>query len=387
MIFVWLFCLLSCKRKEIFNLSNRSDNYKERKNDVDRKKEWKKILLRAVKIAVGSSAAIYIAERMGLEYAASAGGIALLTLVTTKWETVKLSVYRLLSFFFTVLLAELTIGQMKSEWIAYGIFMFVVMTVCHALGWQDTMSVNSVIGTHFLMTKDFGYYFVINEFLLVVIGIAIAFILNLFYDYKNQKNGLINSMRDTENRLQKILGSLAAYLAGKDIQVNVWEEIRLLECDLDMFIRDACEYQDNTFHSYPGYYIDYFEMRMKQVGILHNLHYEIKKIREIPRQAMIIAEYILYLTPFVVEVNFPDEQISRLERIFSEMKKEPLPVTREEFEGRAVLYHILMDLEEFLIFKKQFVEGLDDKQMERYWNQKKEEWCRSESRLKKWIRK
>lgn len=84
MIFVWLFCLLSCKRKEIFNLSNRSDNYKERKDDVDRKKEWKKILLRAVKIAVGSSAAIYIAERMGLEYAASAGGIALLTLVTTK---------------------------------------------------------------------------------------------------------------------------------------------------------------------------------------------------------------------------------------------------------------------------------------------------------------
>lgn len=37
------------------------------------------------------------------------------------------------------------------------------------------------------------------------------------------------------------------------------------------------------------------------------------------------------------------------------MKKEPLPVTREEFESRALLYHILMDLEEFLIEKKRFV--------------------------------
>lgn len=354
---------------------------------MDRKKEWKKILLRSVKIAVGSSAAIYIAERMGLEYAASAGSIALLTLVTTKWETVKLSVYRLISFFFTALLAGLTIGQLKSEWIAYGIFMFLVMTICHALGWQATISVNSVIGTHFLMTKDFGYNFVINELLLVVIGISIALVLNLFYDYKNQKNGLINSMRDTENRLQMILGRLAAYLAGKEMQVDVWEKIRLLERDLDVFIRDACEYQDNTFQSHPGYYIDYFEMRLKQLGILHNLHYEIKKIREMPRQAMIIAEYMLYLAPYVVEVNFPDKQIGRLEEIFAEMQEEPLPVTREEFEGRAVLYHILMDLEEFLIFKKRFVEGMDAKQMERYWNHKKENLRKSESRLEKWIKK
>ena len=133
---------------------------------MDRKKEWKKILLQSVKIAVGSSAAIYIAEQIGLENATSAGSIALLTLVTTKWETVKLSVYRLLSFFFTALLAGLTIGLLESEWIAYGIFMFMVMTMCHALGWQATISVNAVIGTHFLVSKDFGNDFIINELLI-----------------------------------------------------------------------------------------------------------------------------------------------------------------------------------------------------------------------------
>ena len=98
--------------------------YKEREDDVDRKKEWKKILLRAVKTAVGSSAAICIAERMGLEYAASAGGIALLTLVTTKWETVWLSLYRLATFFIAVILAGLTIRTFESQWIAYGVYIF-----------------------------------------------------------------------------------------------------------------------------------------------------------------------------------------------------------------------------------------------------------------------
>ena len=38
------------------------------------------------------------------------------------------------------------------------------------------------------------------------------------------------------------------------------------------------------------------------------------------------------------------------------MREEPLPVTREEFEARAVLFYILKQLEEFLLLKNQFVQ-------------------------------
>ena len=73
-----------------------------------------------------------------------------------------------------------------------------------------------------------------------------------------------------------------------------------------------------------------------------------------------------------ISVNSPDEQIARLEEIFADMKKESLPESREEFEARAVLYHILMDIEEFLLFKKRFAESLDEKKLERYWKKDKE---------------
>ncbi|MBM6854064.1 hypothetical protein H6B11_07815 [Mediterraneibacter glycyrrhizinilyticus] len=134
---------------------------------------------------------------------------------------------------------------------------------------------------------------------------------------------------------------------------------------------DAYEYQDNTFQSHPGYYIDYFEMRMKQLSILHNLHYEVKRLRMIPAQAQIVADYIRYVSSYVVEHNSPEAQIRKLEQIFIDMKDEPLPESREEFENRAVLYHILMDLEEFLIMKRRFVNGLNEKQRERYWKDEK----------------
>ena len=45
----------------------------------------------------------------------------------------------------------------------------------------------------------------------------------------------------------------------------------------------------------------------------------------------------------------------------------PLPATREEFEDRAVLYGILMDLEYFLQLKKEFADALTQEQVRRYW--------------------
>ena len=39
--------------------------------------------------------------------------------------------------------------------------------------------------------------------------------------------------------------------------------------------------------------------------------------------------------------------------------EDDLPKTREEFENRAVLYHIMMDLEDFLLCKQKFIKYLD----------------------------
>ncbi len=325
--------------------------------------------MQAVKIGIGSSAAIFIAELLHLENAASAGTIALLTIVATKWETMKLSFLRIITFFISVALSWLTITMFSSDWIAYGIYILIVVLGCELLGWKATISVNSVIGVHFLKSQDFSREFIMNEFGLILIGIVIAIVLNLFHHNKASQKSIIDNMRYTENQLQMLLRELAVYLSDKRKKREVWDDIKNLEQKLHVFIADAYQYQGNTFVSHPGYYIDYFEMRMKQCTILHNLHYEMKKIRAIPSQAAIIAEYVLYLADYVVEQNAPDEQIQKLDEIFQAMQKEPLPVTREEFESRAILYHILMDIEDFLYIKKRFVQELDEEQRKRYWKQ------------------
>lgn len=342
---------------------------------MDRKKKLKakKLFILAIKISIGSCLAILFAEWMGLEFAASSGIITLLTIMTTKWETLKLSFYRLVTFVFSVGLLWFIYQFISEQWVVYGIFIFALVLICEWIDWKSTISVNAVIGTHFLTTHDFSKQFIINELLLVLIGISIAIIINLFQNNITQQAVITKNMRYVEKQLQFILDELANYLFNKPIGRNVWDDIISLERDLDEYVEKAYEYHNNTFQSHSNYYIHYFEMRTKQFNILHNLHYEMKKIRALPEQATIIGDYIIYLRGFISEMNDPKEQIDKLNSIFEEMGKEELPKSREELESRAKLYHILMDLEEFLVFKKRFVDSINEEQFKIYWKKEVEE--------------
>ncbi len=339
--------------------------------DKEKRRKLEKTLLLATKIAVGSAAAIYIAEAMHLEYAVSAGTVTLLSVLGTKWETVRISVIRIATFFLTSLLAVLLIPWMHSEWIAFGIVIFIMVLLSVIMGWKASLSVNGVIAAHYMMKMDFSIAFIYNEFMLVMIGVVIAFVLNLFHLNKNRKKDLIADMRYAERKLTEILQDMAVYLMGEQsepLSDSVWEEICALENKLREFMEEGREYQDNTFEFHHDYYLDYFEMRLDQCRMLDSLHYEMINIRTVPKQAKVVADYMHYLADYVLEKNVPDAQMERLQELFADMKKEELPKSRDEFESRALLYHILMDIEEFLKYKIAFIENLSEKQRKEYWD-------------------
>lgn len=324
-------------------------------------------ILLSAKIGIGASVAIYIAELLNLQYATSAGIITLLTLITTRWGTFRLSVQRLLTYVASVVICWSVFNLIPSMWIEYGVFLFLVVLMTEWLDWKSTLSVNAVIGTHFLTTQNFSMGFAINELLLVVIGITIAIILNLFHINSTHENGIIHSMRHVEHEMKKILEEVAGYLMQQSTGVHAWDDVIKLEKELEEYVELAAEYHHNTFQAHQDYYVAYFEMRMKQCGALHNLHSEMRRMRQMPKQAHIVADFIMDITKYVTEMNDPKKQIEQLESTLEHLRNEPLPETHEEFEARAELYHVLMDLEEFLLYKKRFVEEIDETQFRVYW--------------------
>lgn len=333
------------------------------------KMKLSKIVLLSLKIGVGGSVAYFIAEWLKLDFASSAGIIALLTLQTTKWETFRLSVRRIIAFFLTFGLCFLLFHIVRTAWLDYGLFLFFMVVLCELLSWRTTISVNAVIGAHFLSTQNFSHEFMVNELLLVIIGITVAIVLNLFHINGAHESGIISCMRKVEHDMKKILTELSGYLKHQSMGDHVWDDILRLENDLEKYLDFAHEYQSNTFVSHPEYYINYFRMREQQCGALLNMHKEMQRISNLPSQAEIVSHYILDMCEHVTEMNDPKRQIAQLEALVEEIQNQQLPRTREEFEGRALLYHVLMELEDFLLYKKRFVESIDEEQFRIYWKE------------------
>ncbi len=331
-------------------------------------------LVQAIKIMLGSSGAMYIAMLLNLEFATSAGIITLLTILTTKRETLRLSLYRIITYIFAAILSILIFQVISSIWIAFGVYIFLVVFFSELVGWRATISVNAVVGTHFLTTLDFSPAFFFNELMLVIIGIAFAIVLNIYNANNNSEKRLKHNMQFVDMRLQSILIEMAQYLNKKVSGARLEEDLSELEDQLKHFIEQSCEHAKNTFRAEGDYYELYFEMRLMQCSVLNGFQSKFKKMREIPEHVHIVADYMLDMKDYVIELNDPTIQIEELEQLSNKIFKGSLPETKKEYESNLRLYYILMDLEDFLMHKKRFVESVRSSQIynKEYYDKKAE---------------
>ncbi len=311
------------------------------------------IILKVLKIAVGSCLAIAIAEFFALQYAASAGIITLLTVQDTRKGTIQLALDRIMSFLMSIVLIFLCFhATSRLGWINYGSYIFLMVIGCYYFEWQNAVSVNAVMGTHYLMSPDYSLGFALSELFLVLIGTGVAMALN--WKMPSSLKVIRQDMKRIEDAMQQVLREISGYLADSQSGELVWLDLDMLETDIHKGLKRAHEQAHNTMAEEDLYYVGYMEMRLQQCVMLQTLRERVWKIREMPRQAEPVSRYLDYVADYVHEETVPGEQLEKLGQVFEQMKREPLPVTREEFENRAILYHVLMDLEEFLFVKQRF---------------------------------
>ena len=332
-------------------------------------RKQKKILILSSKIGFGSAIAILFAYMFSLDNPTSAGTIALLSLLTTKWGTTKLIFRRITTFLLTIALCFIFFPLLPSKWIAFGLILAILVAHCEFRSVQNTLSVNAMIAVHYLTSLDFSFHFFLNEFYLILIGALIAFVLNLFHDYAGDEKQLKNDILYVEEKLQRLLKEIVGYIHSNVRGTLIWKELETLENELEIFIGHAIEYQDNTFTSLPAYYIHYFEMRQFQCKILHMLHYEMRKLRGMPDSVKVVSDYLEYLIPYIREKQDPKAQLEYLDQTLASLKKEYVPSSMSDFEAQAVVYHILMDLEDFVLAKKRFIDNLNEEQKRIYFNE------------------
>lgn len=319
-------------------------------------------LIMSLKIGVGSCLAIGLASLIGLSSPSAAGTITLLTLANTKKGTLSLIGKRFLTFGLTLFLCVELLQFTDDHMVAYMILLSILVLVTELLGWSSTLSVNALIGLHFLDCQHITAAFVCNEFLLLCIGVIIAFVFNLFYAYDSMRLHMFACRRASEASLYEIFESISRFLMQQSDGNDLEARMEKAELEDQAYRKAAAEYADNFYSHAPASYTDYFEMRLRQKVILRAILPDLRMLRRFPDQAAAIARYIDQTAPLVGEIQQPTDQIESIRHLLQDIQTSPQTAIETDTGSLLVYHHALMIMKDIVMMKMEFVHGLSKSQ-------------------------
>lgn len=304
---------------------------------------------RSTKIWLAGMLSILVAEALDLHFSVSAGIVAILSVASTKKETLKTIINRFCTFSIAMITAfcMYTIFGFHIE--AFLMFFGVFILICNYFKWESAIAINSVLASHFLTFQKITYHTLINEFLLFLIGSIFAIGVNL---HLHKKTEYITSLKtETDEQIRIVLERMSIKIATEGTKVYNDERFKKLDKSISIAKNIALENYMNSFLKASKTDIEYLIMREKQIKVLHVIYTYILKIKSITSTTQHVSKYLKRVSMNFNMGNSAVELLNELYTLMDELKNSELPKTREEFEDRALLYLILNHMEEFLILK------------------------------------
>lgn len=302
----------------------------------------------AVKMILAGVLTIIVAYLLKIENYTTASAISILSIQITKRDFIEIALKRLISGLLAIVFASLLFFYFGQTFLMFAIFLIVFITLSWLLKAPEGIVSSTVLVTHLLTVTNLDISFVIDEILILIIAITIAFLFNMFYpefDKQTIKKGLLSSDKVIEDQLIKIYH----ILTNKKINYEID-----LKGEMNSIINNV-EIANKNVLIQPDYsYNKYLYMRSLQLDILIDIENELKKLIINHHYQIKIASFIYDISENIGFDNNAIHLLTDLNKLKDFFKLEPLPKYRYEFELRAVLFIIINKLEQFLIIKDDF---------------------------------
>lgn len=318
---------------------------------------WKPQLLKSLKIAAAAFAAIALAGELGLKYSATAGIITVLSIQNTKRETLKSAGNRGLAFLCALFLSKSCFSLLGYNLWAFAVYLLLFALLCLCVGWSEAIAMDSVLITHFLTEQSMEPKLLANEALLFLIGTGFGILVNLHLHKKQAEFDRL--AQEVDSQIKGILHRMSKWLPREDKSEYGSGCFERLESAIDAARVCAAANYNNAVFSNSKYELEYIKMRERQSIVLHEIYDNIVRIQYLPEQANQVAGLLGQIEADFHRDNTVAGLLEKLEKLLLQMKEQQLPQSREEFEARAILYYILMQIKKLLEIKREFIVGTD----------------------------
>jgi len=168
-----------------------------------------------------------------------------------------------------------------------------------------------------------------------------------------------------ENEIKIILDRLVKFLNGSEAKLEY--DFDSLEKIIDDAVAKSYTDKDNILSYDLKYFINYMEMRKSQIMVLRYIFIQGSAMNSRPAQAYDIADFLQNMIPKLHESNNAVNALIDLYFVKEKHKSSKLPKTGTEFEDRATLHSVLVNIEQFLEIKREFVENISDEEKKMFW--------------------
>ena len=313
----------------------------------------KSIFINTTKIAVAAILAIVCAQALNLDFAISAGIVAILSVQPTKKETLRTALARLLAFLAALVISTALFNILGFTIPVFFIYLSLFILICQWCKWISAMAMDSVLISHFLSFGKTGPGEIKNEVLLFVLGVGFGILVNLLL---HKKTDYIEELKNkTDGQIKLALHRMALRIQNPALADYDGSCFTALNQSIFTAKKQAEENYNNQFSKKDTFDTRYLEMREKQTKILYEMFKAASRIQTVPSTAGLLAGFLEKVSTEYHKDNDVKALLEELSLIHDKMKKIPLPQTRTEFEDRANLFILMERLKEFLQIKHDFM--------------------------------
>lgn len=320
--------------------------------------------IRVLKTAIGATLAIILAQALGVKYAASAGIITILSIQSTKRQSVEVAIKRFVATLIALALASVLFIFLGYTPIVFGMYLLIFIPLTVKLQVAEGIVPASVLVTHLLGEGAIHVGILWNEVLLVLIGAGVALVLNLYMP--SIESELYEIRKCIERDMYQLFQDMANALQDRCVPMEEQVLYETIGTQIQLGKQKAYKHTNNHLLAKVTVYERYFAMREKQFDVLLSMRQHFARVFMCYDATNEVAAFTQLVGVCMKGQLSSVELLGKLDALREHFREAPLPKTREEFENRAVLYQFLNDLERFLEIKRDFRMNLTDKEFEDY---------------------
>lgn len=303
------------------------------------------MIVNSIKMIFAGVVSILVAQVLHLDFAISAGIVAILTIQPSKRETFSTAIARFYGFITAIIISFVCFKIFGITIFAFFVYLAIYVFVCQKFKWFSSIVMNSVLVSHFVSTGVMNAKAIANESLIFLIGVVFGILVNLHL-HKNTKQ--MNDLKQKINeKIKNILQRMSLRILDKNLanyDGSCFEELN----NTLFFAKELAEQNYKNQLKKDDSDLNYLKTQSQKVAVLYEMYKRVKNIQTQPHTAKIISDFLQKLSNEYSATEDLQHLKQEFYSIWQEMKKRPLPQTRQEFEDRAELFTLLELIEEFL---------------------------------------